>query len=289
MRIAHRGGGGWRPENTMAAFRHAIASGCDAAELDVQLTGDGALVVHHDLKLNPQLCRRRDSAWLGAGESIPIATSTLADLRRFEVGVPNPECDYATRFDRMMPVPGEPIPTLDEVITLAKESSETFQLVIEVKTRFADAADEAWRPLVAAIANLLRERGFIHRAILCGFDWGSMIHAKTLVPDLRTWFTTHTLHHARYSELMHRFAGDPRLDWPPRLREQRFPEDTARWIRELGGDAWFMHHQDCTAGRVHQIHDAGLLAAVWSVNLKDGEEIQRLAGTGVDAICSDYP
>ena len=39
--IAHRGGAGLRPENTLAAFAHAIALGADGAELDVQLTRDG--------------------------------------------------------------------------------------------------------------------------------------------------------------------------------------------------------------------------------------------------------
>lgn len=289
MRIAHRGGGGWRPENTMAAFRHAIASGCDAAELDVQLTRDGALVVHHDLKLNHQLCRRRGGGWLGAEESLPISSCTLEQLGEIEVGEPNPETDYAARFDRMTPVAGEGIPTLDEVITLARESSASFQLVIEVKTRLADAGERSWRPLVAGIATLLRERAFTDRAILCSFDWGAMVHAKELLPDVRTWFTTHTLQNARYADLMERLAADPRLDWPFRPMERNFPEDTARRIRDLGGDAWFMHHQDCTTGRVDRIHKAGLGSAVWSVNLKDPEEIARVAATGVQAICSDYP
>jgi glycerophosphoryl diester phosphodiesterase len=35
LNIAHRGGGALRPENTMAAFRNAVALGADGAELDV--------------------------------------------------------------------------------------------------------------------------------------------------------------------------------------------------------------------------------------------------------------
>jgi len=46
--ISHRGGAGENLENTMTAFRHAIAQGTDMLEIDVQLTKDGQVVVSHD-------------------------------------------------------------------------------------------------------------------------------------------------------------------------------------------------------------------------------------------------
>jgi glycerophosphoryl diester phosphodiesterase len=46
--IAHRGASRERPENTMPAFRRALELGADGVELDVHLTADGVLVVHHD-------------------------------------------------------------------------------------------------------------------------------------------------------------------------------------------------------------------------------------------------
>jgi glycerophosphoryl diester phosphodiesterase len=46
--IAHRGASAERPENTLAAFRRAIAVGADGIELDVQMTGNGVPVVFHD-------------------------------------------------------------------------------------------------------------------------------------------------------------------------------------------------------------------------------------------------
>lgn len=50
--FAHRGFKGNYPENTMIAFEHALHSGADGIELDVQLTKDGRLAVIHDEKLN---------------------------------------------------------------------------------------------------------------------------------------------------------------------------------------------------------------------------------------------
>ena len=46
--LAHRGASRAERENTVAAFRRAKAMGADGAELDVRLTSDGELVVHHD-------------------------------------------------------------------------------------------------------------------------------------------------------------------------------------------------------------------------------------------------
>jgi len=46
--IAHRGASWDAPENTLAAFEHAIAVGADFVELDVHAARDGELVVVHD-------------------------------------------------------------------------------------------------------------------------------------------------------------------------------------------------------------------------------------------------
>lgn len=46
--VAHRGASAAHPENTVAAFRGALAEGADWVELDVRLSADGELVVHHD-------------------------------------------------------------------------------------------------------------------------------------------------------------------------------------------------------------------------------------------------
>ena len=50
--FAHRGGSGLAPENTMAAFENGLALGADGLELDVHLSSDGVVVVHHDRTLD---------------------------------------------------------------------------------------------------------------------------------------------------------------------------------------------------------------------------------------------
>jgi glycerophosphoryl diester phosphodiesterase len=65
MRIfAHRGASAQHPENTVAAFRAAVALGADGVELDVRFDAGAALVVHHD----PVLADGRVVATLGPTE-----------------------------------------------------------------------------------------------------------------------------------------------------------------------------------------------------------------------------
>src|SRR5512140_3306235 len=74
--VAHRGGGGLAPENTLPAFLSARDDwGADMIELDVHLTADGQVVVIHD----PTVDRTTD----GSG---PVATKTLAELRELDAG-----------------------------------------------------------------------------------------------------------------------------------------------------------------------------------------------------------
>jgi glycerophosphoryl diester phosphodiesterase len=49
--IAHRGASKLARENTIEAFELAVQIGADAVELDVRRTGDGVLVVHHDVRV----------------------------------------------------------------------------------------------------------------------------------------------------------------------------------------------------------------------------------------------
>ncbi len=49
--IAHRGASHAERENTLVAFRRAATLGADAVELDVRVSADGQLVVHHDAAL----------------------------------------------------------------------------------------------------------------------------------------------------------------------------------------------------------------------------------------------
>jgi glycerophosphoryl diester phosphodiesterase len=98
--FAHRGGCALGPENTYAAFERGMAAGADGLELDVHLSADGVVVVHHDETL--------DRTTNGSG---PIAARTAAELARVDAG------------------DGAGIPTLSEVLRRHRDA----RVIVEMK------------------------------------------------------------------------------------------------------------------------------------------------------------
>ena len=66
--LAHRGGAGEAPENTLAAFEIAVALGYEYVETDAHLTRDGVVVAFHDERLDRVTDRTGAIAELGIAE-----------------------------------------------------------------------------------------------------------------------------------------------------------------------------------------------------------------------------
>ena len=60
----HRGARGHAPENTLPGFARALELGVSTFELDVGVSRDGVVVIHHDRRLNPDVARGPDGRWL---------------------------------------------------------------------------------------------------------------------------------------------------------------------------------------------------------------------------------
>jgi glycerophosphoryl diester phosphodiesterase len=80
--FAHRGGSALAPENTMAAFANGLALGADGLELDVHLSRDGVVVVHHDHTLDRTTALRGPVAARDAAELSAAGVPRLADALR---------------------------------------------------------------------------------------------------------------------------------------------------------------------------------------------------------------
>ncbi len=113
--IAHRGGAGLAPENSLEAFHSAIRDwGADMIELDVRTSGDGVVMVFHD----PTVDRTTD----GSGE---IGRKSLAELRDLDAGFRFLDPSGSASFRGA----GVRIPTFEEVL----ESFPDVRLNVEAK------------------------------------------------------------------------------------------------------------------------------------------------------------
>lgn len=259
LNIAHRGGARLWPENTLFAFVSAAKAGFDGAELDVQLTRDGKLVVFHDFRLKPALCRMPNGHWL-KGRRLPLIKDlTLAELQCFDVGRPKPGSLYARTHRKLQARDGELMPSLSDVIAAVRAVNEKFRLLVEIKTSAGDPTLSARAEAVAeAVVAELKRLSFRKPAILVGFDWPGLIHAKRLDRDLSCWFTT---------QMKSRRGADA--------------------IKAAGGDGWFCALDRANAGAVRTARARGLSFAVWTVNVP--RNMRVLTALGVDAICTDRP
>jgi len=145
---AHRGASAEAPENTLAAFRRAVAAGADGIELDVHLCADGVPVVIHDETLE----RTTD----GAGA---VAAQPLAALARLDAGG-----WFAPQFY------GEKLPTLAATLHLL---AGRLRLNLEVKDARAGGA----------VLELLRHFPQAE-AVVSSFDHRLLAHLRHLAPDL---------------------------------------------------------------------------------------------------------
>ncbi len=138
--LAHRGASHDAPANTLAAFLLAVELGADGAELDVQLSSDGEVVVIHDWTL--------EGTTDGQGR---VADHTLAQLQSLDAG---------SWFDPVYA--GQRIPTLQEVIDAVGAS-----LLLNIELKTESRQDDG---LAAAVVRLVEENRLQDRVVISSFN-----------------------------------------------------------------------------------------------------------------------
>ena len=155
---AHRGGALLWPENSLLAFRNALALGADLLELDVHLSADGEVIVLHD----PTLARTTT----GRGA---VRDLRLADLAPFRLRA------------RAGGVTEEPVPTLAQLLDLLRPAPA--ELLLEIKID-----DRNWRypGIEEKVLALLRERGLVDRTFVMAFESPTIERVRQLDSTIRT-------------------------------------------------------------------------------------------------------
>ena len=132
--VGHRGARGILPENSIVGFDFALSIGVDLLEFDVLLTRDAIPVITHNHEFHGSAVRGPDGAFLN-GEHPRVASLTIAEIERFDIGRLNGETEYGQRFPDQAQMDGVRVPRLSELLHLVSQPKyEDACLMLELKS-----------------------------------------------------------------------------------------------------------------------------------------------------------
>jgi len=159
--MAHQGGEGERPSNTMLAYQDAVHEGADVLDTDMQMTKDGMLVFMHDETV--------DRATNGTGA---VRDLTLAELKKLDAA-------YSFTIDQGKTYPyrgtGVTVPTVEDVF----EAFPNLRIGIEIKPT---------SPLSIAqnFCDLIRKHHMEQNVLVSSFFQGTMDEFRKSCPEVAT-------------------------------------------------------------------------------------------------------
>ncbi|APV49482.1 glycerophosphodiester phosphodiesterase [Betaproteobacteria bacterium GR16-43] len=166
--IGHRGAPGYLPDHTLEGYALAIELGADFIEPDLVATKDGFLIARHEpnmisttnVKDLPQFAGRKRTAVIDGfpEEGFFASDFTLAEIRT--IRAVQPLADRDARFNGKFG-----IPTIDEVIALAKRKSEEVGRTIGVypETKHPTYHQSIGLPLEDRLIDALKRAGWNKR------------------------------------------------------------------------------------------------------------------------------
>jgi glycerophosphoryl diester phosphodiesterase len=184
--LAHAGGDRDWPQETLYAYRQAAEAGTDVLEMDVMLTADDQLVVHHDETV--------DRLTSGTGA---VAELTLEELRELDAAHWwSPECTNGSCRD----LPGEEYPfrgiRTGEIEPPEGATPEDFRVPTfrEVALAFPDlpldvevkGEGEQARAAADVLADELEELDRVDSTVVVSFDAATVEHVRTRLPEVTT-------------------------------------------------------------------------------------------------------
>jgi glycerophosphoryl diester phosphodiesterase len=280
----HRGARGLAPENTLLSIHAAMRFAVDFIEIDVGMSRDHEIVIHHDHALNPDIVRL-GGKWIP--QPLLLKTLTAAELAAYDVGRLKPGTQYAGDYPGQTPVDGERIPLLRQLLEMPElVSREAIRLNIEIKTS-PFLPDETFAPseICKVLSSLIVQHGFQDRVRVQSFDWRNLLELRRIAPAIPLGFLT-----SRRSARDNAGAGGarpPNSEWFGGIDLNDFGGSLPLAISRLGGRVWGPDYRDLRPLDVEAAHAHGLKVVVWTVN--GPESMREMLAMGVDGITTDYP
>ena len=251
---AHRGGAALWPENSLLAFRNALALGVDFLETDVPFTADGEVVVLHDPTLD------RTTTTTG-----PVADRRLADLTsvRLRAADGTPTTEPVPTLAQLLDLFASPPPRGEGsgVGGVSDQPARRARLLLEIKV---DASRRPYAGIEDKVLALIRARGLGARVLIMAFQ-----------PD--------TLRRVR--------ALDPTIETVLLISKARMDREGAATLVQEARDVRASHlgidYRAIDSATVASARAAGLVLAAWTVNTES--DMRWMVDLGVNVLITDRP
>jgi len=253
------GYGGW-PPNSLEGAAGCLAGPVDGIEIDVHLTADGHVVLHHDYRLDLAQTRL-DGEWI-ADRGAPLKERTLDELRRFDLGRTKPGSTAFMQHPHRRHLDGIRMPTLPEVLDLLKATGRRPDLYVEIKTspQSPDLSSDA-AALTDAVLRDLAAADYVASARVIAFDWRVLSRVKARCPALATSHLT--IPRALRHEVKRDANGDS--PWADGCDPRHHDGSELKAIVAHGGSCWSAHVAEVTPDAVAQARQLGLSVAAWGI------------------------
>lgn len=178
--VAHRGSSALYPENTLYGVTNTFTLGVDAIEIDVHLTKDQHVIVHHDSMLSIETTRHADGKWID--QPISIKELSLKELQSYDVGTKLLGSSRALKYPTSVNIDRESPPSLATLLQNLKHRPE--QLWIELKTSYICPNNALGQDLADAVMRCIYTHGTFSRIRLISFDWQTLDYITKTYPHM---------------------------------------------------------------------------------------------------------
>ncbi len=279
LNIAHRGARAFAPENTLAAFQKAKTFACQMFEMDVRLSKDGELVVHHDEQLTRctdvklkfpncnsyyvqdftynELSTLDAGCWYIEQLSLPCAQrqeflQTLTDEELARFVSPEDRKRYASGNIKL--------PTLKQTLDFARHAD--MMVNIELKTQ-----PNVTTELAERVVKLVESMKMDHQVLISSFTHDQLRTVRQLTKTIAiALLTSDKIENLNeYLQLLDADAYHPNC----------YTEFDSKEIRKLNLD------------EIMPVRECGCYVNVWTCNNKD--DMKQLVAAGATGLISDFP
>ena len=279
LNIAHRGARAFAPENTLVAFMKAKTFGCQMIEIDVRMSKDDQLIVHHDENLSrctdvqekfpdltnydlwnftyDQLSSLDAGSWYVEQLSLPY----LERQAFLQIITEDELIQFVSPHDRDIYVSGNiKLPTLKQTLEFARGID--MMVNIELKTQPGKEKE-----LAVSVVKLVELMSMEHKILISSFDHELLRIVRQMSDTIAIGVLTSAQikNLNKYMQLIDADAYHPNC----------YGESNSNGIQKLN------------LGGIASALEGGCYVNVWTCN--DKEDIRQLLACGVSGVISDFP